>query len=363
MVLISSMNVFLSVPRKLVHARSINFSFFISMDDIEPPFEKTYPTLFHNSTAKANDERLVAVDEECQLPSIDLARLNFRSFDKWIEEMAEAASQWGFFQVMNHGIPQKVLESMRKEQMKIFHQPFRKKSEQNFMNLSADSYRWGNPKATCLKQFLWSEALHIPVTDISRLGDESNNPRSTIGLFSTKAANLAERLAEYLARNLKIKSSYFRENCLPGSSYLRMNRYPPCPPSFEVLGLIPHTDSDFLTILYQDHVGGLQLKKDGRWLSVKPNPDVLIVNVGDLFQALSNGVYKSVEHRVVSHPKVERYSVAYFYCPSYEAVIESTENIIEPAIYRKFSFREYKQQIQEDVRATGNKVGLSRFLL
>ena len=74
-------------------------------------------------------------------------------------------------------------------------------------------------------------------------------------------------------------------------------------------------------------------------------------------------MYKSVEHRVVSHPKVERYSAAYFYCPSYEAVIESTENIIEPAIYRKFSFREYKQQIQEDVRATGNKVGLSRFLL
>lgn len=167
------------------------------MDDIEPPFEETYPTLFHNSTARANDKTLFAVDKECELPLIDLARLNFWSFDQWIEEMAEAASQWGFFQVMNHGIPQKVFESMRKEQMKIFHQPFRKKSEQNFMNLSADSYRWGNPKATCLKQFLWSEALHIPVTDISRLGDESNNPRYLHFFF-----NLTHVLIETQIQNL-----------------------------------------------------------------------------------------------------------------------------------------------------------------
>lgn len=148
--------------------------------DIEPPFEETYPRLFQNSTAKAKGEKLFAV-EECELPLIDLARLNVWSFDKWIEEMAEAASEWGFFQVMNHGIPQKLLESMRIEQMMIFHQPFCKKSEENFMNLSADCYRWGNPKATSLRQLPWSEAFHIPLTDISRL-DECSSPRYLIKL-------------------------------------------------------------------------------------------------------------------------------------------------------------------------------------
>lgn len=49
---------------------------------------------------------------------------------------------------------------------------------------------------------------------------------------------------------------------------------------------MPHTDSDFLTILYQDQVGGLQLVKDGKWVAVKPNPDALIINIGDLFQVL-----------------------------------------------------------------------------
>ncbi|KAJ4981711.1 hypothetical protein NE237_032548 [Protea cynaroides] len=138
-----------------------------------------------------------------------------------------------------------------------------------------------------------------------------------------------------------------------------MNRYPPCPLPWKVFGLMPHTDSDFLTILYQDQVGGLQLVKDGRWVTVKPNPEALIVNIGDLFQAWSNGVYKSVKHRVMTNGQVERFSVAYFLCPSYDTVIQSYK---EPQVYRKFSFKEYRDQVQEDVRITGSKVGLPRFL-
>ncbi|XP_031250133.1 gibberellin 2-beta-dioxygenase 8-like [Pistacia vera] len=341
------------------------------MDDIEPPFQETYPSLFVNPSEKlAREERFGMDDDEeyCELPLIDLSRLDFSrdgssnfqgDFDECIKEMGKAASEWGFFEVVNHGIPHKILNNMRYEQKKLFHQPFCKKAEENFMNLSANSYRWGNPTATCLRQFSWSEAFQIPLSDISRL-DECNRTRSSIGLFATKAASLAQRLAEYLAQHLGAKSSYFRDYCPPSSSYLRMNRYPSCPLSFDVYGLMPHTDSDFLTILYQDQVGGLQLRKDGRWLSVKPNPQLLIINIGDLFQALSNGAYKSIEHRVITHPEVERFSVAYFYCPSYEAAIESFS---KRAVYRKFSFKEYRQQVKEDVITTGEKVGLSRFLL
>ena len=71
-------------------------------------------------------------------------------------------------------------------------------------------------------------------------------------------------------------------------------------------------------------------------------------------------MYKSVEHRVVANPKVERFSTAYFLCPSFDTVVESCS---EPSVYRKFSFREFRQQVQEDVTNLGFKVGLSRFLL
>ncbi|KAJ1393181.1 Non-heme dioxygenase N-terminal domain [Sesbania bispinosa] len=66
------------------------------------------------------------------------------------------------------------------------------------------------------------------------------------------------------------------------------------------------------------------------------------------------------ETRVVTAEKVERFSVAYFYIPSADAVIES---YVTPPVYRKFTFREYREQTEKDVKETGDKVGLSRFLL
>lgn len=106
--------------------------------------------------------------------------------------------------------------------------------------------------------------------------------------FATTVSSLALKLAEILAEKLGHNPTFFQENCLPSTCYLRMNRYPPCPVPSEVFGLMPHTDSDFLTILLQYNVGGLQLVKDGKWIAVKPNPDALIINIGDLFQVSLN---------------------------------------------------------------------------
>lgn len=171
--------------------------------------------------------------------------------------------------------------------------------------------------------------------------------------------DLGHKLAEILAEKLGEKSSFFRETCLPSTCYLRMNRYPPRPISPQLFGLMPHTDSDFITVLTQDQTGGLQLVKDGKWIAVKPNPEALIINIGDLFQAWSNGVYKSVEHRVVTNMLKERFSIAFFMCPSNETVIQSC---VEPSVYRRFSFKEYRDQVQDDVKNCGHKIGLPRFL-
>lgn len=111
--------------------------------------------------------------------------------------------------------------------------------------------------------------------------------RNVIDDLSSAFAGLAQRLVEILAEKLGHKPDYFVENCPPNTCYLRLNRYPPCPLYLDAFGLVPHTDSDFLTILYQDQVGGLQLLKDGRWVTVKPNSEALVVNIGDLFQVTS----------------------------------------------------------------------------
>ncbi|XP_058100029.1 gibberellin 2-beta-dioxygenase 6-like [Magnolia sinica] len=329
----------------------------------DPPFVDRYGALFDSSTTCGGswDSGIVGV---CELPLIDLKALRSGGDEgerqACMSAIAKASSEWGFFQVFNHGVSGELLEEMRREQVKVFGMPFEKKASCRLLN---DSYRWGTPTATSVKEFSWSEAFHIPLSKISEEGvchGEFSSMREVMEKLAVAMSDLARLLAGILAENLDHPKRFFEENCNESTCFLRLNRYPPCPLSPEMYGLVPHTDSDFLTILFQDQVGGLQLMKDSKWVSVKPNPDTLIVNVGDLFQAWSNDMYKSVEHKVMANAKVERYSIAYFMCPSYDTMIGSFK---EPSHYRNFTFGEYRHQVQEDVRKSGHKVGLPRFLI
>lgn len=78
-------------------------------------------------------------------------------------------------------------------------------------------------------------------------------------------------------------NGWFKQNQL---SMVRLNHYPPCPFPHLALGVGRHKDSGALTVLAQDHVGGLQVKRksDGQWIPVKPTPHAFIINVGDLVQ-------------------------------------------------------------------------------
>ncbi|CAL0322714.1 unnamed protein product [Lupinus luteus] len=324
--------------------------------DYEPPFLDTYKTLLQENTGDSKDD-FCSMLETFELPMIDLGRLNLEHHEReeCLKEITETAMEWGFFQVVSHGISQELLEKMHSEQMKVFYEPFVKKCTEAVFGLSSKTYRWGNPCVTNLRQLSWSEAFHFSMTDISRM-EQHKNLRECIEAYATRVANLAQSLAEILGQKVNINSSYFRENCLLKSASIRLNRYPTCPLSPKVYGLVPHSDTSFLTIVHQDQVGGLELVKDGKWVAVKPNPQALVVNIGDLFQALSNDVYKSIKHRVAAAEKVERISTAFFYLPSEVAMIQSCN-------YREFNLKEYIQQNEQDVKQTGNKVGLSRFLV
>lgn len=340
------------------------------MEPFDPPFQEFYKKLFddHFSNEQSPQEYEIEAShhvEECkfELPSIDLSRLNQGGIERkdCKREIAEASQEWGFFQIVNHGVSSEILENMGYEQVKAFKKPFEEKvNGLPEMMFPAESYRWGTPSATCLQQLAWSEAFHVSLTDISTVGVGATGLSMTMKQYAEIVSNLSVELAEILAEMLGRKSNFFRENCVPSMCYIRMSRYLACPYSPQVFGLMPHTDSDFLTILHQDHIGGLQILKDQKWINVSPKQDTLIVFIGDLFQAWSNGAYKSVEHRVIANKQFERFSAAYFLCPSYDTVIESCS---ESLVYKRFSFREFRQQVQDDVKRYGHKVGLSRFIL
>ncbi|KAL6878473.1 hypothetical protein ACP4OV_012643 [Aristida adscensionis] len=76
---------------------------------------------------------------------------------------------------------------------------------------------------------------------------------------------------------------------------MAVHHYPPCRHRDKMLGISPHTDGFGLT---------LQIERDGRWFPVRPLPGAFVVNIGDILDVLTNGAYKSVQHRVV--PDTER---------------------------------------------------------
>ncbi|MBT5430149.1 MAG: isopenicillin N synthase family oxygenase, partial [Rhodospirillaceae bacterium] len=88
-------------------------------------------------------------------------------------------------------------------------------------------------------------------------------------------------------------------------------------------GVGPHTDFGVLTVLSQDHIGGLQvLDLNGDWVHAPPIEDTLVVNVGDLLSRWTNGIFRSTPHRVVNRSGKERLSLVLAYDPSPSTMID-----------------------------------------
>ncbi|RWW55499.1 hypothetical protein BHE74_00037861 [Ensete ventricosum] len=153
-----------------------------TMIDSNPPFFAAYGSLFHSRPAAGNHE--AEAMEECDLPLVDLSRLSdeFQA-EQCKREIVTAASEWGFFQIVNHGIPNGVLERLREEQVRMFRQPFEKKADEKFLGFLGDSYRWGAPTATSLKQLSWLEAYHIRLSSATYPATTSTS-RYSVRCFS-----------------------------------------------------------------------------------------------------------------------------------------------------------------------------------
>ncbi|XP_058104218.1 protein SRG1-like [Magnolia sinica] len=156
------------------------------------------------------------------------------------------------------------------------------------------------------------------------------------------------RLLGLMAQNLGINPEKLTDRFLDGMQGVRMNYYPPCPQADKVLGLSPHSDATGLTMLVQvNEVQGLQIRKDGNWIPIKPIPGAFIVNIGDILEASSNRVYRSIEHRAVINTEKERLSIAVFHCPTFNTTIGPLPDLVKDSdiYYKTVSLKDYKKFI------------------
>ncbi|BAT98825.1 hypothetical protein VIGAN_10017300 [Vigna angularis var. angularis] len=142
---------------------------------------------------------------------------------------------------------------------------------------------------------------------------------------------LAMKLYGVIGEALDIGGKEMKESIGEAGQAIRINYYPPCPQPENVLGLKSHTDASALTILLQgNEVEGLQLKKDGTWLPVHPLPNAFMVFIGDVLEVVTNGIYKSIEHRAVVNSMKERFSIATFSGAEWNGNIGPAPSLVTP---------------------------------
>lgn len=299
-----------------------------------------------------------------QIPVVDLAPVVSdlaSSRESLISQVGKACEEWGFFQVINHGVPQTLIQNLKEEARAFFELPLQKKRE---VKRSSDNPLGYNDGELTKNVRDWKEvydmapggSFELPADfdadDLHTFVHTNQWPsfmpslRKACEEYMVALDKLAFTLLELMAESLGLPPCHFHEDFkLSTTSLFRLNHYPVCPAPELALGVSRHKDVGALTILLQGDVGGLEVKsKDGEWIGVKPNPEAFVINVGDITQVYSNDKYQSVEHRVVVNENRDRYSFPLFFTPAHWvdlAPIPELTNEQNPPRYRPFNWGKY----------------------
>jgi len=143
--------------------------------------------------------------------------------------------------------------------------------------------------------------------------------RRLVSLWMEEMTRVARALVEAMSSTLGTEAARALDAWLRDPvRLLRFFHYPPEPEAAGRWGVGEHTDYGLLTLLLQDDVGGLEVKTRAGWIDVPPLDGALVVNVGDMFDRLTGGLYRSLPHRVRAAPR-HRYSIPFFFDPDWDA--------------------------------------------
>ncbi|KAK6281501.1 hypothetical protein POUND7_015326 [Theobroma cacao] len=280
-----------------------------------------------------------------------------------VEQISKACEEYGFFQIVNHGIPVELCDKMMAVITDFFELPPEEKAPFFTTDLTKQVklFNYFVKDGSQNKVSMWSECFSHPwhpLDDIIHLLPQ-NPPqyREVVAEYAKEIGVLMKRLLSLISQGLGLEKGCLVKK-LGEKPILRAqgNYYPPCPDPELTLGLNVHTDLNALTIVKQSEgVTGLQVIREGKWVAVESIPNAFVINLGDQIQVLSNGRYKSVHHRAVTNKTQKRVSVATFYAPSRDAIIGPIEDLLDeqhPAVYRKYHYSEFLDEFykQEGTR-------------
>lgn len=172
---------------------------------------------------------------------------------------------------------------------------------------------------------------------------------SVMKAFYDTCKALHVQLMRAIALGMGFSETFFDEFTAVGDNTLRLLHYPPVLKSVftdnpDAVRAGPHSDYGSVTLLFQDDIGGLEVKSPrGTWVRAAPIKDTVVINAGDLLARWSNDTIKSTNHRVVQPPYESesdmyprRYSVAYFCNPDFDKTIEALPGTYTTEVDKKY---------------------------
>ncbi|KAL8486602.1 hypothetical protein ACS0TY_023333 [Phlomoides rotata] len=225
---------------------------------------------------------------ESSIPIIDLddvSRDAIRRNDV-VGRIRDASGAWGFFQVVNHGIPTKVLEEMLEGVRRFYEQDSEVKKEWYTRDGSKTVVYNSNFDLFRAASANWRDTTYCNMAPNTPKPDELPGAcRDIMIQYSNEVKKLGTLLFELLSEALDLDPNHLNNmGCSEGLAVL-YHYYPACPEPEKTLGATKHADYDFLTVLLQDNIGGLQVLYQNQWVDIPPVSGALVVNIGDLLQA------------------------------------------------------------------------------
>ncbi|XP_027343133.1 gibberellin 20 oxidase 2-like [Abrus precatorius] len=352
-------------PSEDLKDKKTAYDFNLLQKEAKMPEEFVWPS---GDLVKGSEEALDA-------PIIDLKAIknDESAMASAAELVKKACMKHGLFEVTNHGVDPLLIIAAHKEFDTIFNLSMSKKLS---AGTKTNVYGYSSAHAERFSSSLpWKETFTFPYSHIhesqtqvvdffkSALGEEFQHTGLVYQRYCNAMKEITEVVLELLAISLGADSLYYKKFFEDAETIMRCNSYPPCNDFKLTFGIGPHCDPTSITILHQDQIGGLEIFVDDQWVPVRPRPHTFIVNIGDTFTALSNGLYKSCFHRVWCNTQVVRRSLSFFLCPKGDKIVKPPNNLFskeEERNYPDFTWLDFYQFTQKHYRVDGDT--LQRFV-
>ncbi|KAJ0725861.1 putative oxoglutarate/iron-dependent dioxygenase, non-heme dioxygenase domain-containing protein [Helianthus annuus] len=287
----------------------------------------------HNKVNLKHPNRLKLMARK-GVPVIDMQRV-----DGLAEEIVNACEEWGIFRIVNHGVPADLLAEMKTVVATLFDLPEEVKRR---ISEGGNGYFRFNAMNPYLEGFSIDE-VSTPGDFFDRL-DASPHQREIVLKYTKVIRELAGLIGQKLMEGFGLAGDLFDGwNC-----QMRFNKYNFSLESVGSCGVFLHSDPSFVTILHDDEdVNGLQVvdKYSGELIPVDPVPGTIVVNVGDIAKAWSNGRFCNVKHRVWCVEPKTRYSTVLFVLGPKDKKVEAPPKLVDsehPRLYVPIDIKEYR---------------------